>query len=155
MKFEHIVVINQPGNPVIPMLTREEVWFGLLCRAEDPRAFLPGLERCEIIDRQECTLVRDLHFGALVVRDRVILEPMTSIRFEAERTDQHDGGLLTITIEEPRPRELTLRFFYETTHCEKDEDEAAYHEFIKSAYHESDIDTVRVIRMIAESGRIQ
>ena len=155
MKFDHIVVINQPGNPAIPLLTREELWFGLLCRAEDPRAFLPGLERCDIIERQEHMLVRDLHFGALVVRDRVVLEPMTSVRFEAERTEQHDGGLLTISIEEPRPDELTLRFLYETTHCEKDEKEAAYHEFIKSAYHESDIDTVRVIRMIAESGRIQ
>ena len=30
-----------------------------------------------------------------------------------------------------------------------------YAEFVKSAYHQSDLDTVRVIRMIAESGRIQ
>lgn len=156
MKFEHLVMVNEPANPLLSDLSREEVWFGLLCRAEDPRAFLPGLERCTIVERRENTLVRELCFGELTVVDRVTLEPMNAVTFEAPRTAQHEGGVLTISIEEPRAAELVLRFVYRTTLPEDSEGtDGEYSGFVKSAYHASDVDTVRVIRMIAESGRVQ
>ena len=46
MKFEHLIEVNDLANPLQAPLSREELWFGLLCRAEDARAFLPGLEAC-------------------------------------------------------------------------------------------------------------
>lgn len=156
MKFEHLVVVNEPANPLITDLSREELWFGLLCRAEDPRPFLPGLESCAIVERTENGLVRDLCFGHVVIRDRVTLMPMNAVVFESDKTDEHAGGSLTIRIEEPRPDELVLRFIYLTTLPEGGTGpDGVYAEFVKSAYHESDIDTVRMIRMIAECGRIQ
>lgn len=156
MKFEHLVIINEPDNPLVSDLSREELWFGLLCRAENPRPFLPGLESCMILERQENLLFRELQFGNLVIRDRVRLEPMVSVTFETERTEEHAGGQLRISIEEPAPDELVLRFHYRTTLAEQHHDpDEPYAAFVKSAYHASDIDTVRVIRMIAESGRIQ
>ena len=47
LKFEHLIEVNDLANPLLTPLTREELWFGLLCRAEDARAFLPGLEACQ------------------------------------------------------------------------------------------------------------
>lgn len=154
MNFEHLVIVNDPANPLVNDLTREELWFGLLCRAEDPRPFLPGLESCTIVERSDACLVRELQFGAALIRDRVTLAPMQSVCFESERTEEHAGGRLTICIEEPAENELALRFHYVTTLPEGGA-ETNYAEFVKSAYHQSDLDTVRVIRMIAESGRIQ
>ena len=61
MKFEHLIEVNDLANPLLTPLTREELWFGLLCRAEDARAFLPGLEACHVVERGEDSLVRDLH----------------------------------------------------------------------------------------------
>lgn len=156
MKFEHLVIVNEPDNPLITDLSREELWFGLLCRAENPRPFLPGLESCTIIERDDRRLVRDLRFGNVVIRDCVALDPMVSVSFESEPTAEHAGGRLTISIEEPQPTVLMLRFVYRTTLAEdRNHADGMYSEFVKSAYHESDIDTVRVIRMIAESGRLQ
>lgn len=156
MNFEHLVIINQPDNPLVTDLSREELWFGLLCRAEDPRPFLPGLERCVIVERNDSGLVRDLHFGDVVIRDRVSLSPMESVTFESDRTETHAGGRLTISIEEPAQDALVLRFHYRTTLAEQHHDpDGPYVAFVKSAYHESDLDTVRVIRMIVESTRIQ
>lgn len=157
MKFEHVVVINEPGNPLADNLSREELWFGLMCRAEDPRPFLPGLEACTIESRTDTVLERTLRFGQAQIRDRVTLTPMTSVVFESEATDSHPGGHLTISIEEPQPELLVLRFAYRTGLGEGvgQQEDAAYAEFVKSAYHESDIDTVRVIRMITESSRLQ
>ena len=156
MNFEHLLVVNDPDNPLVAPLTREELWFGLLCRAEDSRPFLPGLEACTILSRSDTELVRELRFGSAVIRDRVTLQPMEWVRFDTERTDAHAGGSLTIGIEEPAPDTMVLRFHYRTTLTEQGVgDDVPYAEYVKSAYHQSDVDTLRVIRMIAESGRIQ
>lgn len=152
MNFEHVVIVNEPENPLLIDLSREQLWFGLLCRAENPRPFLPGLEHCVIVERDDTTLVRDLHFGDTIIRDHVTLEPMEAVTFRSEATEHHAGGSLRISIEEPSVAQLVLRFHYRTTLAERISDpDSPYVEFVKSAYHASDIDTVRVIRMIAES----
>lgn len=155
MKFEHLIEVNDLGNPLLSALTREELWFGLLCRAEDARAFLPGLEACTIVARDEDALVRDLRFGSTVIRDRVTFSALEWIRFESEANAEHAGGSLTISIEEPQPGALFLRFRYHTTLPESaGSEDGQYAGFVRSAYHQSDVDTVRVIRMLAESGRV-
>lgn len=156
MKYEHLVEVNDAADPLVANLTREEIWFGLLCRAEDPRAFLPGLDACEIIARTATTMKRVLRFGQAVIHDRVSFAAMDWIRFDSEATSDHAGGSLTISIEEPQGGALFLRFRYVTTLPEgAGSAEGQYAGFVKSAYRESDIDTVRVIRMIAESSRLQ
>lgn len=156
MKFEHLIEVNNLANPLQALLTREELWFGLLCRAEDARAFLPGLEACHIIERSDDGLVRDLHFGNTLIRDRVSFSTLDWVCFESEANEAHAGGSLTISIEEPEPGALFLRFRYHTTLPESAESEdAPYAELVRSAYHQSDLDTLRVIRMIAESGGLQ
>lgn len=156
MKFEHLVVINEPDNPAVADLSREELWFGLLCRVENPRLFLPGLESCIILARSEDGVTRELNFGSTKIRDKVSLVAMESVTFEAEETAEHAGGILTIRIEEPEPDHLVLRFLYRTTLTEQGEgQEDMIAEFVRSAYHQSDIDTVRVIRELALAKRLQ
>ena len=156
MRFEHLIEVNDLANPLQNLLTREELWFGLLCRAEDARAFLPGLESCRIVERGDAHLVRDLHFGNTVIRDRVTFRSMDWICFESEANEEHAGGSLRITIEEPQKGALFLRFQYHTTLPEgAGSEDGQYAGFVRSAYHQSDIDTVRVIRMLAESGGLQ
>ena len=44
MNFEHLIQINDPENPLVDTLSREQLWQGLLHRVENPIPFLPGLE---------------------------------------------------------------------------------------------------------------
>lgn len=155
MKFEHVVIVNDPHNPLIEDLSREQLWFGLLCRVENPALFLPGLESCEILQRLEDGVLRELDFGALCIRDRVILEPMESVTFEAHQSARHAGGSLTIRIEEPASGQLVMRFTYRTTQPDTEDGSTMYADLVKSAYQQSDIDTVRVIREIVANGRMQ
>ena len=155
MKFEHVVIVNDPENPMIVDMSRDELWFGLLCRVEDPAPFLPGLEGCSIIERYDHGVLRELEFGSLRIRDRVTLEPMDAVTFEAEQTEQHAGGSLTIRIEEPVQGQLVLRFIYRTTQAETEDGSTMYADLVKSAYQQSDIDTVRVIRDIVANARMQ
>ena len=153
MNFEHLLQINDPENPLIDILTREQLWQGLLHRVENPLPFLPGLEACTILEREGNSLLRELDFGPASIQDRVTLVEQHWVRFTIVPSEQHAGGSLTITIEEPEPGFLFLRFAYETTLAkDPNSEERAYIEYVKSAYHQSDVDCVRIIRTLAAGG---
>ena len=70
MKFTHLVEINMPSNPLVMMITREQLWRGLVLRAEKPTLFVLGLDDCEITARSNGELSRTLRFGSLQIHDR-------------------------------------------------------------------------------------
>jgi hypothetical protein len=157
LHFEHLIEINNPLNPLIESLSVEQVWTGLMYRVEEPGIFLPGLDRCEILSRSEGQVERILHFGQASIRDTVTYRAQEWMCFESRATAEHAGGTLTIRLEAPDSTRIFLRFTYETTLSEKaaEGDVVQVSEFVKSAYRESDVDTVRIIRMIAANGRPQ
>jgi hypothetical protein len=153
MNFEHLIQINDPDNPLVKPLNRDQLWQGLMHRIENPLPFLPGLESCTILERQASELLRELDFGPAMIRDRVTLAELYWVRFEIQPSAAHPGGSLTITIEEPEPGFLFLRFAYRTTLAnDPNSEDRAYIEYVKSAYHQSDIDCVRIIRTLAAGG---
>jgi hypothetical protein len=150
LNFEHLIQINDPTNPLVDNMTREQLWEGLVLRAEQPQLFVLGLDSCTILSRTDSTLERELHYGQATVRDRVTLLPQDSVRYDILATEAHVGGSLTMTIEQPDKLQLFLRFEYRTTlptaDDHSDPDTRQTQEIVKSAYRESDIDTVRLIR---------
>jgi hypothetical protein len=148
MQFEHLIAITDPGNPLVVPLTREQIWSGLLQRVENPLPFLPGLESCAILERTSEGLLRELDFGPATLRDHVTMVEAQWVRFDIVPSTTSAGGSLTINIEEPQPGFLFLRFAYRTA-LASDPEERAYVEYIKSAYHQSDVDCVRIVRTLA------
>lgn len=150
MNFEHLIQINDPENPLVESLSRQQLWQGLLHRVENPMPFLPGLESSRILERNGETLLRELDFGPAVIQDRITLREEQSVCFDILPSEAHAGGSLSIAIEEPEPDFLFLRFSYETTLANNpNSEDKAYIEYVKSAYHQSDVDCVRLIRMLA------
>ncbi len=156
MKFEHLIAINDPSNPLTVPLSRQQLWEGLLHRVENPLPFLPGLEACSIVERTGDYLLRTLDFGPATIQDKVTMAELHWVRFDIQPGEQHAGGSLTIAIEEPDPGYLFLRFAYTTTFANgPDSEEQAYVEYVKSAYHQSDVDCVKIIRTLAAQGTLQ
>jgi hypothetical protein len=142
LNFEHLIQINDPLNPFVDSMTREQLWEGLVLRAEQPQLFVIGLDSCTILSREGDTLERELHYGQATVRDRVDILP----------TADYVGGSLTMTIEQPDELQLFLRFEYTTTlPVSDDQDAVTTQEIVKSAYRENDIDTVRLIRQYVQT----
>jgi hypothetical protein len=155
MKFEHLIEINDPLNPLIDELSVEQLWRGLVLRAESPKLFVPHLDECQIEARTEKGFSRRLRYGELVITDRVVLEPMHRVRYEVAAQQDISASTLTMTIETPEPGMLWVRFEYDDGHdAATDEANAMYDEFRKSAYQASDIDTIGVLRDLAEQGRL-
>ena len=156
MQFEHLIAINDPQNPLVTALSRDQVWSGLRHRIENPVPFLPGMVSCTIVERAETHLRRQLNFGAAVIEDKVTQVESHWVRFDIQPGEQHAGGSLTITIEEPEPGTLFLRFAYTTGFAANpNSEEQAYIDYIKSAYHQSDLDCVHIIRTLAAGGTAQ
>ncbi len=156
MNFEHLIQINDLENPLIETLERSQVWAGLLHRVEDATPFLPGLQGCTVVERHPGHLLRELDFGAAIIHDKVTMAEGEWVRFDIQPSAQHAGGSLTIRIEEPEPGALFLRFSYATSFAvDPASEDRAYIEYVKSAYHQSDVDCVQIIRMLASGGPLQ
>ena len=150
MQFGHLIQINDPLNPLIDPLSREQLWRGLVLRAENPLLFVLALDRFEIVERGENMLLRVLYFGSLSLRDCVRFSPMTRVRYEIEAAGDAPAASLAMSIEEPEPGQLFVRFDYETLHEGGTAPlEELYGNLAKQAYIAADIDTISVIRRLA------
>ncbi len=155
MKFAHLVEINNPLNPLADPLSREQLWRGLVLRAENPKLFVPYLDVCNILEKSEHMLSRELRYGELTVRDRVTFFPQQRVVYHVPPQKGIPESQLTMTIEEPQANIFFVRFEYDDGASEtEDNAEAFYNDFRRSAYKESDIDTIRTIREMAESGSL-
>ena len=155
MKFEHLIEINDPLNPLIDALSVKQLWSGLVLRAESPKLFVPHLDECIIDERTETGFRRRQRYGELVIEDRVVLEPMRQVRFLVPAQQDIPESSLTMTIETPTDETLFVRFQYEDAHdAATDAANAMYDESRRSAYVESDIDTIGMLRDLASQGRL-
>jgi len=155
LRFEHLVEVNDPTNPLIEPLTLNQIWQGLVLRVREQTEFVESLDECLITAEGDGWVERELRFGKARIHDRVTLEPETRVTYTTAATGEHAGGSLTMTIETNDTGAAFVRFVYDTTLPNADESgDTRYAEIVKSAYLESDIDTVRRIREIAASGRL-
>ena len=154
MQFQHLIEINDPLNPLIDALTRDQLWRGLVLRAEAPKLFIPWLDECDLLERKANVLSRALRYNALRIHDHVTFTPQEKVHYDVPAQEDIPASNLTVTIEEPQPGALFVRFAYESGFSDDDMD-AFYNEFRRSAYQEADIDTIRIIRQLAGEGRLE
>ena len=155
MKFEHLIEINDPLNPLIDTLSHEQLWRGLVLRAESPKLFVPHLDECTIGERASGSFARRLRYGDLVIEDVVHLTPLREVRFEVPAQGDIAASNLRMLIAAPGDAMLLVRFCYDDGQGEHtDPANAMYDDFKRSAYQEADIDTVRILRQLAGEGKL-
>ncbi|MCH8618328.1 AtaL-like protein [Undibacterium sp. TS12] len=155
MKFEHLVEINDLSNPMIAVINREQLWRGLVLRAELPKMFVSYIDDVSISDHSEAGMTRTLRYGELLVTDHVRFTQFEHIDYEVPAQNEIPRSSLRMSIEEPQPQALFVRFSYDAGQtAQEDVENEMYDEYRKSAYQEADVDTIRIIRELAESGRL-
>ena len=155
MKFEHLIQINDPMNPLIDTISIEQLWRGLVLRAESPTLFVPHLDECTISERSSGSFARRLRYGDLVIDDVVHLTPLKEVRYEVPAQGEIAASSLVMKIEAPTSAVLLVRFCYDDGQGEHtDPANEMYDDFKRSAYQEADIDTVRILRQLAGEGKL-
>jgi len=159
MRFEHLVQVNDPRQPLLTEVSRAQLWRGLVRRAERPAEFVLGLDGATIDDRLDepglLQFSRTLDFGTFQVRDRVRLTADHLSVTEVEAAAGYAASRLTIRIEEPAAGGLFLRFTYESgEEPGGGELDALTGQLREQAYRNADIDTVWRIRDLVERGEL-
>jgi hypothetical protein len=75
----HALPVNEPGEPA---LTRDDVWDGLVLKADNALPFVPSMTFCGVIDRISDTIFdRDIDFRGDRFTERITLEKPHRVTF--------------------------------------------------------------------------
>ena len=156
MKFNHLIQINDPLNPLIDNLTRAQLWRGLVMRAEAPQLFMEHLDECVLSEKTDAAVKRMLRYGELRIHDVVTYEPLQRVHYHVPAQGEIPTSSLSMTIEEPEEEALFVRFEYDDGAPEEEpgSEKAFYDQFRRSAYEAADIDTIRIIRELIIKGSV-
>ena len=78
--FERTVDVNDDPDAV--QLNRHEVWLGLVMKAGNALPFVPQMDKCDVVERGENWIIRDIRVFGQDLRERVTLEPERLVTFE-------------------------------------------------------------------------
>ena len=109
-KLSRTVPVNEPGKS---FLSRHDVWKGLLMKANNALPYVPIMQKCEVIERGDGWLVRDILLNNNPLRERVTFEPENRVIFE--RTGGDERGRIENVIGEDSNGNLTLTFSFGLT----------------------------------------
>lgn len=149
LEFEHIVQVNDPANTALPVLSRSQLWQGLVLRAKHPEKFNHGLQ-CESKNINETEFIRTIKTGEASFCERVLLYPEQKICSRTLEDQKQINAESTTKIEEPEEAYLFVRFSYKRD-LDGDDSQVDIGEHLKSAYVQIDRDAIAMIRVLAES----
>jgi hypothetical protein len=105
------IPVNDASRADVPVLTRRQVWQGLVLKAEDATKFVSVITYCKVLERNDDSLIRETNFGDGRMRERVTFFPEERVRFE-QLDGPLQGGWIDNLIEEDATGGLRLRFVF-------------------------------------------
>jgi hypothetical protein len=102
--------VNDRNNPEQMILTRDQVWQGLVLKAENAVPFVPGMTACEVLEWSDQQLVRECVYKGDRLRERVTFHPPQAVDFE--RLSGNVRGTIRNEIEADKNGDLQLRFTF-------------------------------------------
>lgn len=72
---------NADRAPGQPALTRHQIWQGLLKKAENALPYVKAMTHCELLERGEGYLLREIEFRGERARERVTFEPERKVTY--------------------------------------------------------------------------
>lgn len=107
-QLSRTIVVND--DPLEPFLTRQNVWAGLVLKANNALPYVPQMQKCEVVERGDGWLVRDILLNNVPMRERVTFEAERRVIFERIRGPE--PGRIENVIGLDEKGELTLTFSF-------------------------------------------
>jgi hypothetical protein len=146
--------VNRGLAPGEPALARADVWRGLVLKGENALPFVPIMSRCEVIERGQSWLVREIEIRGETMRERVTFHPEHTVTFE--RLDGIERGTILNEILEEKG-ELLLRFTFTLSRADMphgSDAERAYAAGMETSYLQAVRSTIDTIRRLIKEGRL-
>jgi Acetylaranotin biosynthesis cluster protein L len=72
------IAANSAGHP---KLSRSQIWNGLVMKADNALPFVPGMAKCDVLERTANGLVRDIVFRGEDAREKITFYPEQKVVF--------------------------------------------------------------------------
>lgn len=149
LEFQHIVLVNDLKNSRWSVLTRRQLWQGLVMRARFPDKFNENMQ-CRTEQVENDSFIRTIEVGKSSFCERVVLTAEMQINTHSVNNAQLHFESIT-SIEEPESGYLCVRFAYRRE-LEQHDERVDVGGHLKAAYVQVDRDAIAMIRMLATSG---
>jgi hypothetical protein len=148
--LSYAIPVNPPGAE--PVLTREQVWRGLEMKAENALPFVPGMSKCEVVERQGNMILRDVTFAGSSHRERILLHRPVQVQFERVG----ENGFIQNTVSDSEAGlQLAFTFGLNFPGTDPDSDaERAKGDEMKGAYIGAVAATLDRVRQMVRDGEI-
>ena len=146
--------VNPPGAE--PRLTREQVWRGLVMKAENAVPFVPGMTRCEVVQRLDATSFwREADYRGSTLREKVTLTEPVQVLFEREAGTPDAGWITNVVSDHEGGLLLTFTFAVRFPGAaEGSAEERAEGERMEGAYRAAVANTLETVRRLAQTGEL-
>ena len=78
--LSYAIEVNPEGAS--PVLNAEQVWKGLEMKAENALPFVPGMTRCEVVERTDNTILREITFAGDDFKEFITLHAPVQVQFD-------------------------------------------------------------------------
>jgi hypothetical protein len=102
------VDVNPSG--VTPTLTQEQVWRGLMMKAENAVLFVPRMQACTVLERWSDGLLREVVNDGNRFREKITFAPPVEVLFERVGTEDNAGWITNVISESDHGLLLTFTF---------------------------------------------
>jgi hypothetical protein len=102
------VDVNPPG--IAPRLTQEQVWRGLMMKAENAVLFVPRMQACTVLERWSDGLLREVVNDGNRFREKITFAPPVEVLFERVDTEDNAGWITNVISESDHGLLLTFTF---------------------------------------------
>jgi acetylaranotin biosynthesis cluster protein L len=102
------VDVNPPG--ATPRLTQEQVWRGLVMKAENAVLFVPRMQACTVLERWSDGLLREVVNDGHRFREKITFAPPVEVLFERVDSEDNAGWITNVISESDHGLLLTFTF---------------------------------------------
>jgi hypothetical protein len=106
-RLSRTIPVNEPAKS---FLSRHDVWSGLMMKANNALPYVPMMQKCEVVERGDAWLLRDILLNGVPLREKVTFEPEQRVIFE--RVQGSELGRIENIIGEDANGNLTLTFSF-------------------------------------------
>lgn len=106
--LSYAVDVNPPG--ATPRLSQEQVWRGLVMKAENAVLFVPRMESCTVLERWDGGLLREVVNSGNRFREKITFTPQVEVLFERVDTEENAGWITNVISESEHGLLLTFTF---------------------------------------------
>jgi hypothetical protein len=108
----HTLSVAVDVNPqgASPRLSQEQVWRGLMMKAENAVLFVPRMQSCTVIERWADGLLREVVNDGNRFREKISFTPPVEVLFERVDTADNAGWITNVISESEHGLLLTFTF---------------------------------------------